>query len=137
MTVRLIPPRVPWLDERTGLIAREWYLFLGNFVSTADGTASGLGALSSSSATQFAMIQAEIMAISRPSLAAVEQKIAELYALVMALRRPLEPPEPPLSTGANTPILGTNKPGSAVTLSPQKWETVIRGGVAYIHPLWI
>lgn len=35
------PPRVPFIDERTGLMAREWYLFLLNlFKLTGGGTSS-------------------------------------------------------------------------------------------------
>lgn len=41
-----------------------------------------------------------------------------------------------LSTGANTPTLGTNKPGSAVSLTPTTWMTTIVNGTTYYIPLW-
>ena len=28
--VQLVAPRVPFLDERTGMVSREWYLFFNN-----------------------------------------------------------------------------------------------------------
>ena len=40
------------------------------------------------------------------------------------------------STGANTPTLGTNKPGSALTLTPQKWLAVNLDGTSYFIPCW-
>jgi hypothetical protein len=41
------------------------------------------------------------------------------------------------STGANTATLGANKPGSAVALTPNTWETVVIGGTTFFRPLWI
>lgn len=32
-TVRFVPPRVPFVDVRTGIIAREWYLLLEQLFS--------------------------------------------------------------------------------------------------------
>jgi hypothetical protein len=40
------------------------------------------------------------------------------------------------STGASVPTIGTNKPGSAVTLGPVTWETVVINGTTYYRPLW-
>ena len=37
----ITPPRVPFLDERTGLISREWYRFLNNLF-TITGAGAGL-----------------------------------------------------------------------------------------------
>jgi len=44
MTARLLPPRVPLTDPRTGTIAREWYLYflaLNRDVNDIDGNALG------------------------------------------------------------------------------------------------
>jgi hypothetical protein len=49
MTARIIPPRVPFLDERSGLISREWYLYflaLTGDVETMDGNALGFAPVS-------------------------------------------------------------------------------------------
>jgi hypothetical protein len=43
---------------------------------------------------------------------------------------------PTLSTGTSVPTIGTNKPGSAVTLGPVTWETVVLNGTTYFRPLW-
>lgn len=37
MTVNFIPARIPLIDQRTGLIAREWYLFFQNIMVTSTG----------------------------------------------------------------------------------------------------
>lgn len=42
-----------------------------------------------------------------------------------------------IGTGANTPTLGTNKPGSAGDLTPQTWLTLRVNGTDYYVPLWI
>jgi hypothetical protein len=39
--------------------------------------------------------------------------------------------------GSQTPTLGSNKPGSAVTLTPQKWLPITCDGSTYYIPLWI
>jgi hypothetical protein len=39
-------------------------------------------------------------------------------------------------TGTSVPTIGTNKPGSAVTLGPVTWETVVINGTTYYRPLW-
>jgi hypothetical protein len=39
--------------------------------------------------------------------------------------------------GSQTPTLGANKPGSAVTLTPQKWLPIQADGSTYYIPLWI
>ena len=41
------------------------------------------------------------------------------------------------STGANVPTIGTNKPGSAVALTPNKWLTVNLDGTDHYIPCWI
>jgi hypothetical protein len=43
---------------------------------------------------------------------------------------------PTLSTGTSVPTIGTNKPGSAVTLGPVTWETVVLNGTTFFRPLW-
>lgn len=64
-------PRVPFIDERTGLISREWFRFLNNqFVLTGSGTTAtsiadlevGLG-LSPDSDDVSAVLQSEIQAL--------------------------------------------------------------------------
>lgn len=64
-------PRVPFIDERTGLIAREWFRFLNNqFVLTGSGTTAtsisdlevGLG-LSPDTDDVSAVLQSEIQAL--------------------------------------------------------------------------
>ena len=41
-TTNITPPRVPFLDERTGLITREWYRFLLNMFIKVQGSAISL-----------------------------------------------------------------------------------------------
>jgi hypothetical protein len=41
-----------------------------------------------------------------------------------------------VSTGASTPTLGSNKPGSPTSLSPVTWETVVINGTTFFRPLW-
>jgi len=40
VTTRVPAPRVPFLDERTGAVSREWYRFLTSLTGTVDATAS-------------------------------------------------------------------------------------------------
>ena len=42
-----------------------------------------------------------------------------------------------LSTGTSVPTIGTNKPGSAVSLTPQTWLNIVINGTTYYLPLWI
>lgn len=37
MTVNYIPARIPLIDQRTGLISREWYLFFQNIMVSTGG----------------------------------------------------------------------------------------------------
>lgn len=48
MTTTIIPPRVALVDERTGLIAREWYLFLLALRTTTDAASVDLSAIAAS-----------------------------------------------------------------------------------------
>jgi len=75
-------PRVPFIDERTGLISREWFRFLNNqFQLTGGGT------------TQISTADLELT----PSLAATtEDVIPELEKEIQALK--LAPPLLPLNT---------------------------------------
>jgi hypothetical protein len=41
-----------------------------------------------------------------------------------------------VSTGTSVPTIGTNKPGSATTLTPVTWETVVINGTTFFRPLW-
>jgi len=46
VTVKFIAPRVPLVDPSTGLMAREWYRFFGDFfTATANGGADSASAL--------------------------------------------------------------------------------------------
>jgi hypothetical protein len=70
MTGKLIPPRIPLVDARTGGVAREWYLW---FLSLAGDANAGFDP------DQFAA-----MPLSEPSLAA---RVAELEQAVDDLRK--------------------------------------------------
>jgi hypothetical protein len=81
-------PRVPFIDERTGLISREWFRFLNNqFVLTGSGTTAtsiadlevGLG-LSPDTDDVTAVLQSEIQALNlHPP---PEQRVFADYAMV-------------------------------------------------------
>lgn len=56
--------------------------------------------------------------------------------LVLKVNGELDLEEVTTSTGANVPTIGTNKPGSAVSLTPATWLTLIVNGTTYYTPLW-
>ena len=80
-------PRVPFIDERTGLISREWFRFLNNqFTLTGGGT------------TQISTADLELT----PALAAtVEDTVPVLESEIQALKLAPRPPElTPVSFGS-------------------------------------
>lgn len=80
--LKFIPPRVPFLDQRTGLISREWYLFLqGIFIRT--GSEEGV-----SSETVNILLD-NLTAIFRPTnTAQIEQLLREISISLQAAQRP-------------------------------------------------
>jgi hypothetical protein len=120
---QIMPPRVPIVDERTGLISREWYRFFFNQfekvgsssqslediqldilvqqqpdLSTVDPTPALLSAYAVSSAleSQFAEMQKQIQAAdlsSEGALMALQAQLANLFADVQGLA--LSPPVTP------------------------------------------
>jgi hypothetical protein len=57
--------------------------------------------------------------------------------LIIKVNGELDLEEVTTSTGTNIPTIGTNKPGSAVSLTPSTWMTVIVNGTTYYTPLWV
>ena len=117
---QIMPPRVPLVDQRTGLISREWYRFffnqfekVGNSgesledlqlgpvatdLSTVDPTPALLSAYATSSAleSQFAEMQKQIQAAdlsSEGALMALQAQLANLVTDVQALA--VSPPVTP------------------------------------------
>lgn len=56
--------------------------------------------------------------------------------LVLKVNGELDLEEVTTSTGASAPSIGTNKPGSAVALTPSTWLNLIVNGTTYYLPLW-
>lgn len=85
----ITPPRVAMLDQRTGLITREWYLFFLNLFqvsqATVDAEFSGADAGSQIASVQEALNQAAQTAGSRPA-SIVEQIQPFLDALALELQ---------------------------------------------------
>lgn len=90
--LRFVPPRVPFLDTRTGLISREWYLFLqGVFDRIGGSTGSGTNDLSAEMPEDAGIeeIKAELINMAQMFLSlpaqqyqdTVDQLTTELYAL--------------------------------------------------------
>lgn len=105
MTARLIPPRIPLVDARTGLIAREWYLYflaLGGDVDTMDGNALGFAPASVpvdiNTASQYAFGIA-------PEAAPLD--IAAAVQDAISLAPPLVPAAPVSSGGATVSGVAT------------------------------
>lgn len=70
--LRFVPPRVPFLDSRTGLITREWYLFLqGMFIRVGGATGEG----------------SEDFSQDMPADDGTEELKSEVYAYIDAIRQ--------------------------------------------------
>lgn len=86
----ITPPRVPFLDERTGLISREWYMFFLGLFSTAqsavnsDGLGSSAGSLAAS--LEQALEQLRQAALTQP-LVSYTKEIDDLRQEVRLLPR--------------------------------------------------
>ncbi len=57
--------------------------------------------------------------------------------LVFKVNGELDLEEVTTSTGVNVPTIGANKPGSAASLTPSTWLTLVVNGTTYYLPLWI
>ena len=85
----ITPPRVPFFDERSGLISREWYMFflsLFRGVQTGDDWNKGLAASDSSAQINAAIQTAQLAA----QMNATQAELAALRAVVQGLE--LAPP---------------------------------------------
>jgi hypothetical protein len=90
LNITQIPaPRVPFIDERTGTISREWFRFLNNlFVLTGGGTSQfSLADLQLAPPTQTdpTAINVAVEAALTPTASTQESQIAELQKQVQAL----------------------------------------------------
>ena len=90
--LKFVPPRVPFTDPNTGVITREWYLFLqGIFLRVGGATGASTSDLSASlfedagsSETNALLFSAEQASGQLPpgvSIQLVDQLLAELAAL--------------------------------------------------------
>ena len=107
-TTNIPAPRVPFIDERTGLISREWFRYLNNvFVLTGSGT------------TQITTADLELT----PALAAtVEDMVPVLESEIQALKIEPRPPElTPVSFGSfystQTQVAATINTATAITFN--------------------
>ena len=131
LNITQIPaPRVPFLDERTGTISREWYRFLLNlFVLTGDGqnqfslTDLQLGPVAQTDPTT--QTQVDGLGLT-PTASTQESQIAELQKQVQALAvAPSYTPQVP------HPIYGgfydtTNQyDGSTTEVYPVRFDTAL------------
>lgn len=122
-------PRVPIIDERTGLLSREWYRFFFNlFNLTGNGNWTSLQDLQlgppSSPDDQFAAQQLA-GALAAPDGSAQEAQIAVLQSQIHALSL-----TPPLTPQAPNPVFGSfystvDQPdGSTTTAYPLVLDTI-------------
>lgn len=84
----ITPPRVPLIDQRTGLIDRAWYMFFFNLFLAAQSTEEFQTAPNANSllATYDAALRAlEQSSQSQPSQSAIVSELAELAKQVQAL----------------------------------------------------
>lgn len=65
MTTRIIPPRVPFIDGRSGLIAREWYLYFLSLAGDVQDLETGLVGLAP---LPISVTSADIAAVVQDSL---------------------------------------------------------------------
>ena len=96
-TVRFVSPRVPFVDVRTGLIAREWYLLLEQLFSWQASSAETDAALSGITIEGAAQVQ----------LFETMQELRQSPLAAMPLDNVFEPPRPDyLAPDDVAPILG-------------------------------
>lgn len=134
MKTSIIPPRVALVDNRTGNIAREWFLFLLALRSTSDATTVDVAALTA----QLAQINALVATGRRPPVPVVPndvpratnraqadidrltRRVAELEALLLPLRKPNDSDyaqlvNGDLGVGTRVPASGSPTNKAAVT----------------------
>jgi len=115
----ITPPRVPLIDERTGLIAREWYrFFLNLFVLTGSGgnvaslTDLQLGPPVVTTETFNALLPDVVD--NEATVSGLQSQIAELATEVQALA--VQPPSLPApNTAALLPVSNVTLTGSPFT----------------------
>jgi hypothetical protein len=87
-TTSIIPPRVPFIDDRTGTIAREWYLFLLGLRNLGDATLADLAQFAAADLTARAPLpppEADIVSPAAPRLAdfqRLDRELADLWEYV-------------------------------------------------------
>ncbi len=124
-------PRVPIIDDRTGLLSREWYRFFfnlfnltgagDNWTSLQDVQVGPPGSLDD----QFAAAQQLAGVLGAPDSSAQESQIAVLQSQVQGLSL-----MPPLTPQAPNPVFGAfystvNQPdGSTTTAYPLVYDTI-------------
>lgn len=80
--LKFIPPRVPLTDPRTGIISREWYLFLqGIFIRTGAEAGQNSDVIDDS-------LNAIYAALRPVNTAQIEQFLREVSALLQGAQRP-------------------------------------------------
>jgi hypothetical protein len=124
-------PRVPIIDERTGLLSREWYRFFFNLfnLTGAGDNWTSLQDLQvgppSATDEQFAASRAVAGLLTAPDGLAQESQIAVLQSQVQGLSL-----APPLTPQAPNPVFGAfystvNQPdGSTTTAYPLVYDTI-------------
>ncbi len=87
---QIVPPRVPLLDERTGLISREWYRFLFNQFEKVGSSAASLEDLQlgpvATDAFVFEFIKNITQFAIQPAQDGVIDQIAEMQKQIQALQ---------------------------------------------------
>jgi hypothetical protein len=124
-------PRVPFIDDRTGLLSREWYRFFFNLFNLTGGGGNWTSLqdlqVGPPSATdeQFAAAQQLAGVLAAPDGSAQESQIAVLQSQVQGLSL-----TPPLTPQAPNPVFGAfystvNQPdGSTTTAYPLVYDTI-------------
>ena len=124
-------PRVPIIDDRTGLLSREWYRFFLNLFNLVGGGNNWASLqdlqIGPPSATdeQFAAAQQLAGVLAAPDGSAQESQIAVLQSQVQGLSL-----TPPLTPQAPNPVFGAfystvNQPdGSTTTAYPLVYDTI-------------
>lgn len=78
---KILPPRVPLTDPRTGLISREWFLFFQSLYVVVGSTET--------SGAELTTLVDSILAAARPqSTSALTGALNELTSVVLAAGRP-------------------------------------------------
>jgi hypothetical protein len=123
-TTNITPPRVPLIDERTGLISREWYRFFLNLF-TLTGSGSNVTSLTDLQVGPPAATLEELNALlpdvavgNEATVSGLQSQIAELITDVQALAE-----QPRVELGTMAPLQQDNLPWVQFDTTPAGFPT--------------